>query len=279
MSDRLEFLYITGKPDVAELAIRSGADVIMVDLERLGKSRRQAGRNTWISDHTVEDVRRVIETVGSENVLVRTDPFNEASSSELEQLLAAGAKHFMQPMFQSTTDVVNYCKLLPEGVSVLPLAETASAVDCLPALASIAQVEDVHIGLNDLQISMNTEFMFEPISTGFLDIIAKSCHAAALGFGFGGIARIGEGVVPPEYLLAVHVKLKSKRVILSRTFRSGDGSDDEIARRKTFARAVDKIRQRESELRRIHAYELDVVIAKTRELIDSEIHRRRKVYV
>lgn len=41
----------------------------------------------------------------------------------------------------------------------------------------------------------------------------------SIPFGFGGIARIGEGDLPSDYILGEHVRLGSTSVILSRTFK------------------------------------------------------------
>lgn len=274
MSNLLRFLYITGDVEAAELAIGYGADQIMVDLERLGKATRQAGRNTWISDHTLETVRDIVTAVGQEHVIVRANPLNVDSRAEISGILDAGATHLMQPMFDSLRDVTEFASLLPLDVSLLPLAETAAAVEAVADLATVPQVSDIHIGLNDLQISMGSAFMFEPLVSGQLEAIANRCHGARLGFGFGGIARVAEGVVPPEFLLAWHVRLRSRRVILSRTFRSGDGTDDRKTRQRTFREAVLKIRDRESELRSMEDAQLTAVCVKTQQLIQAEIDRR-----
>ena len=42
-------------------------------------------------------------------------------------------------------------------------------------------------------------------------------------FGFGGIARIGEGDLPSDHILGEHVRLGSTSVILSRTFKGAVG--------------------------------------------------------
>ena len=41
-------------------------------------------------------------------------------------------------------------------------------------------------------------------------------------FGFGGIARLGEGLLPGRDVLAEHLRLGSQAVILSRTFHGGE---------------------------------------------------------
>jgi len=41
---------------------------------------------------------------------------------------------------------------------------------------------------------------------------------AGIPFGFGGIAKIGEGMLPAEMVIMEHYRLGSTRVILSRSF-------------------------------------------------------------
>ena len=66
-------------------------------------------------------------------------------------------------------------------------------------------------------------------------------------FGIGGIARVGEGMLPAELLLAEHVRLGSAAVILSRTFHhpseqnaAAHGFDDEVAALRQAERDLSK---------------------------------------
>ena len=42
----LELMYITNRADVAELAQRAGVDRVFVDMEYIGKDKRQGGLDT-----------------------------------------------------------------------------------------------------------------------------------------------------------------------------------------------------------------------------------------
>jgi hypothetical protein len=61
-------------------------------------------------------------------------------------------------------------------------------------------------------------FMFEPLASGLLDDVAHVAREQGLRFGFGGVARAGEGLLPGQDVLAEHLRLGSQAVILSRTF-------------------------------------------------------------
>jgi hypothetical protein len=74
--------------------------------------------------------------------------------------------------------------------------------------------------------------MFEPLAAGSVAHIAALAHASGVAFGFGGIARLEEGLLSGRDVLAEHLRLGSGAVILSRTFlRGGDGArfEDEVA--------------------------------------------------
>jgi hypothetical protein len=52
----LELIQITNDPAFARRCDALGGFRLFVDLERLGKAERQAGRNTFISAHEIEDI-------------------------------------------------------------------------------------------------------------------------------------------------------------------------------------------------------------------------------
>lgn len=99
------------------------------------------------------------------------------------------------------------------------------------------------MGLNDLHLSMGLHFMFEPLALGLVDTVARMTRAQGLRFGFGGIARLDEGLLPGRDVLAEHLRLGSRAVILSRTFHRSDSVD-------VFEDQVEALRNAERELTR-----------------------------
>ena len=53
----LNLMYITNRPEIAQIAESAGVDRIFVDLEYIGKADRQSGLDTVKSKHTLDDVR------------------------------------------------------------------------------------------------------------------------------------------------------------------------------------------------------------------------------
>ena len=117
----------------------------------------------------------------------------------------------------------------------------------LDKILAVPGVDELFIGLNDLHISMGLTFMFEFLSNGLLEYIANKCNKAGMPFGFGGIARIGEGDLPSDNILGEHVRLGSTSVILSRTFKGVVGVDKN-ARPIDLGVEVQKVRDRVLEI-------------------------------
>ena len=104
----LKLMYITNKPEIAQIAESSGVDRIFVDMEYIGKSDRQGGLDSVQNHHTVEDVRAMKQAVNSAEVLVRINPIHEAtadyssSEQEIEDVIRAGADIIMLPFIENT---------------------------------------------------------------------------------------------------------------------------------------------------------------------------------
>ena len=194
----------------------------MVDLERHGKAERQAGRNSFISTHGWADVARIKAVLRRSPLLVRLNPLFDGSAAEVEQALALGADRLMLPMFHTAADVQAFCALVNGRVPVVALLETREALTALPQWLGTPGLQEVFVGLNDLHLSLGHQFMFQPLADGLLDAVAAQVHAQDLRFGFGGIARMDEGLLPGRAVLGEHLRLGSSGVIVSRTFQRSE---------------------------------------------------------
>lgn len=212
---------ITRDPAVAAYAVASGVGRIMVDIERLGKPERQAGRSTVISDHEIADVAHIRAAVPTADILLRINPWHAGSPDEIRAGIAAGANQIMLPMVRTEQEVAQAASF---GIGIVPLIETPAAMTRLHRIVRVPGVSEIYIGLNDLHLGLGLSFMFEIVASGLLDQMAGVVRDAGLPFGFGGIATLGGGVVPAELVLAEHVRLGSTRVILGRSFSRGASS-------------------------------------------------------
>lgn len=229
MSDLCPVL-ITADPRLASIAEGVGVGRIMVDLERNGKFERQQFRDTWISKHRLEDIAPVAAALSQADLMVRVNPLYPGSAEEIDQAIAEGAQTIMLPMFRQIAEVERVGELIAGRCRFVPLIETAQAMDILEEVARCDSVDETFIGLNDLHISLGLDFMFQPLADGMLERASAMLREIGKPFGFGGIARIGEGDLPAEYIVREHARLNSTRVNLSRTFaREGEAHGEAIS--------------------------------------------------
>jgi hypothetical protein len=215
----MDLIYITNNADLAVSAQSAGVDRIMVDLEILGKQDRQGHLNTVISGHSLEDVTHIRSALNISKLLVRVNPINEQSKMEIDSVIERGADIIMLPMFKSTAEVATFIQLANGRVTTCLLLETREAVFEIDNILSIKGIDEIHIGLNDLHLSMNLSFMFELLANGVLDRLNKKIIRAGVKFGFGGVARLGSGSLDASLILSEHIRLNSNMVILSRDFK------------------------------------------------------------
>lgn len=248
LQNTLKLILISADPVVAELALTAGVDRLMVDLELLGKEVRQSGRNSVVSRHTVADVRRLRRVVSAGALLVRTNPMHTGIRAEIEAVLAAGADQLMLPYFHRIEELQEYCRIVAGRVPVVPLVETPAAIACIEGIVETPGVAEVFVGLNDLHIALGKKFMFELVAEGIVDTVAAAAHRARMPFGFGGIARMGQGIVPGELVLSEHQRVGSSAVILSRTFLAGLPYIQGVPDPADFIKAVRRLREAEKSL-------------------------------
>jgi hypothetical protein len=228
----MDLLQITNDPGFARRCDALAGLRLFVDLERLGKAERQAGRNTFISAHQVDDVGRIKSVLASATLMVRVNPLHAETAPEVDAVLAQGADWLMLPMFSTGAELRAFADIVDGRAPLVALLETAGALDSLDDWIATPGLHEVYVGLNDLHLSLGCPFMFEPLASGIVDRVAAAARARGLRFGFGGIARLDEGLLPGRDVLAEHLRLGSQAVILSRTFHRSDSTvsfEDEVA--------------------------------------------------
>ena len=214
----LKLMYITNNVDVAKVAQANGVDRIWVDLETLGKQERQGHIDSVKSKHSIEDIRKIVPILSSSEMLVRVNPLNPKSEEEINEVIDAGADIIMLPMWKSADDVAKFLKIVNKRVKTTLLLETKEAVECLDEVLENGGFDEIHIGLNDLHLSYHLKFMFELLTNKTVEKICDKIKKYDIPYGFGGIAKIGEGALPAEKIIMEHYRLGSTRAILSRSF-------------------------------------------------------------
>lgn len=241
----LTLFYITNRPDVALIAEKYGVQRIWIDLETLGKETRQKSMNTVKSHHTVADIRKIKPLLTSSELLVRINPWNETSPEEIDAVIDAGADIIMLPMWKTPQEVKAFLTAVDHRVQTTLLLETKEAAECIEEVLQL-DFDEIHIGLNDLHLSYGKDFMFEMLTDGTVERLCNQFKQRGIPYGFGGIARLGGGMLPSENVIMEHYRLGSTRAILSRSFCNVDTCADIGEVEACFAQNIKPLRAYES---------------------------------
>lgn len=274
-------MYITNDTEVALIAEKYGVERIWVDLEVLGKDIRQFTYNSVKSRHSVSDIAKIKSKMTKSKVLVRVNPWHtfpfegyDDSANEINAVIEAGADLVMLPMWNTVEEVKKFLNVVNGRVKTVLLLETKEAEACLDELIAMykegsCKFDELYIGLNDLHISYGLDFMFELLSNGTVERICNKIRNIDVPYGFGGIAKIGDGAIPAEKILLEHYRLGSERVILSRTFCDNSVIDDIDEIDRVFKYNMRRIKDYED---KAAAYSFDMLLENKNEL-SSEIAR------
>lgn len=259
----LKLMYITNRPEIAQIAETAGVDRIFVDLEYIGKFDRQGGMDTVQSHHTLDDIKRVSSAITDAELLVRVNPIHDAtdeyvsSEEEIFSVIENGANIIMLPFFKTVDEVNRFLKAVNGRAKTMLLLETPEAVEIVDDLVRIEGIDFVHIGLNDLSLGYGMKFMFELLTDGTVERLCTKFREHNIPYGFGGIAALGKGMVPAEMIIKEHYRLGSTCAILSRSFCNVDKINDMGVIVSTFVDGVREIRELEAECEKHIGYFID----------------------
>ncbi|MBQ4558954.1 MAG: aldolase [Tyzzerella sp.] len=275
----LTLMYITNNPDIAKVAEEHGVERIWVDLEILGKEERQKNMDCVKSHHTLNDVKIISKILKKSELMVRINPWNKDSVNEIENVISAGAKRIMLPMWKTFEEVDTFLSTVKNRVPTTLLLETKEAVECLDDVIKHPLLDEIHIGLNDLHLSYNLSFMFELLTNGTVETICRKLHKAGIPYGFGGIAQIGTGQLPAEMIMTEHYRLKSTRVILSRGFCKREDTDSIQNFEKNFANNMLQFREYESKIDNLSTADYVNNINEMKSIVDEIVEKQGVCHV
>ena len=249
----LKLMYITNRPEIAQIAETAGVDRIFIDLEYIGKAERQGGMDTVQSRHTLDDVKRISEAITTAELLVRVNPIHDAreayasSEEEIGTAIDNGADIVMLPFFKTVDEVKRFLSAVGGRAKTMLLLETPEAVDIVDDLLCLEGIDSIHIGLNDLSLGYGMKFMFELLTDGTVEKLCTKIREKNIPYGFGGIASLGKGMVPAEMIIKEHYRLGSTCAILSRSFCNVDKISHMGVISSTFVNGIREIREFEAE--------------------------------
>ena len=264
----LKMMYITNNPEVARIAEKYSVDRIWVDLETIGKSLRQGGMNTVQSNHVAEDVKVIRDAIeGKAELLVRVNPIHEGSKEEIDRVIDYGADVLMLPFFSTTEEASKFIEMVDGRAKTCLLVETIGAEKALDEILRLKGLDEIHIGLNDLHLQYGQKFMFELLSNGKVEEICNKIRMSNIPYGFGGIAKLDEGMLPARHIIAEHYRLGSSMAILSRSFYDSWIADDLEEVERTFKYGLGEIRDYEKRLE----HETPEFFENNRQLVKKEV--------
>ncbi|MGY1722812.1 aldolase/citrate lyase family protein [Blastococcus sp. SYSU DS0533] len=235
----MDLFLFTVDPQWGRDVVAAGAAGIVIDWERRGKLRRQAGEGTQVNEDTPEDLTRV-RAATSGRVLCRVNGFGPWTADEVTDAIARGADELLLPMVRSTEEVDRTLDLVAGRCGLGILVETQEAVDRAAELAQ-RPLSRIYVGLNDLRIDRRSTSLFAPLVDGTVDAVRAQ---VAVPFGVGGLTLPGRGFpVPGDLLAAELVRIGTGFTFLRRSFTADMAGRDPFVEVPLLLRALDELRR------------------------------------
>ncbi len=136
---------------------------------------------------------------------------------------------------------------------------------------SLDGIDEVFVGLNDLSLSYNKKFMFELLADGTVESLCLKFRLRNIPYGFGGIASLGQGLLPAEKIIVEHYRLGSKAVILSRTFCNTTKINDDSEVKNSFEDGIAEIRAFEKSVQEYRGF-FDDNLLSIKQIVKEIIH-------
>ena len=226
--DRFTLTLWTSDPERAREADLAGVDRIGVDLDRLGKAERQRGLGTWISPHREEDLDALGAVLSHASLFARLNPLHAGTARELDGALARGVRVVMLPMVESACHAREFVRLVDGAATVVLLVETGQAVRELRALAATDGVDEVHLGLNDLALSLRLPNRWLTLAGDLAVEAGRVVRAEGRRFSVGAVGRPEDAAlaIPANLVYAEYARAGATGSLLSRSyFRQGMSGD------------------------------------------------------
>jgi citrate lyase beta subunit len=239
----VDLFLFTVNPAWGRDVVAAGAAGIVVDWERRGKARRQAGEGTQINEDTLEDLVRM-RAATSGRLICRINGFGPWTRGEVADAVAAGADEILLPMVRTADDVDATLELVAGRCGVGILIETQGAVDRAAELAR-RPLSRVYVGLNDLRIDRRSTHLFRPLVDGTVEAVRS---VVTQPFGVAGLTLPGRGFpVPSDLLAAELVRTGAEFTFLRRAFTADIAGRDPFVEVPRLLDSLERLRRADAE--------------------------------
>ncbi len=211
----MDLLVFSTSPAFAAACVQAGAAGVIVDWERRGKHRRQAGEGTQINNDTPADLARVRAATPG-RLLCRVNGAGPWTRDEVELAVELGADEVLLPMVRTPEQVDLALDAVAGRAGLGILVETQDAVERVAELAD-RPLSRVYLGLNDLRIDRRSDSLFTPLLDGTVDRVRAAC--GSVPFGVAGLTLPDAGWPVPSVLLAGELaRVGARFTFLRRSF-------------------------------------------------------------
>ncbi|MDQ4088815.1 MAG: aldolase/citrate lyase family protein, partial [Actinomycetota bacterium] len=169
----------------ARAVVGAGATGVVVDWERRGKRRRQAGADTQINADTPDDLAAV-RAAQAGVVLCRVNRWSRWTPAEIGLAVSLGADEVLLPMVRRPEEVDAALDAVAGRCGLGILVETTDAVRRVDALVE-RPLSRLYVGLNDLMIDRGGGPLFLALVDGTVDRVAAATLGAGIPFGVAGL--------------------------------------------------------------------------------------------
>ncbi len=197
--------------------VDAGATGVVVDWERRGKGRRQAGVDTQINTDTPEDLAAVrAATAGV--VLCRVNQWSRWTPAEIDLAIGRGADEILLPMVRRPEELDAALEVVAGRCRLGILVETTEAVRRVDELVA-RPLSRIYVGLNDLMIDRGGGPLFAALVDGTVDRVATAAAGAGIAFGVAGLTLPEAGrPVPCRLVLGALARAGASFTFLRRSF-------------------------------------------------------------
>lgn len=271
MKSNIQLMLITADTQVATYAEACGIDRIFLDMETLGKQDRQKNQNLPQHMHNFDDIQKLKKSLKSAEVMIRINPPHKNTKEEVERAIDAGADCIMLPYFMDAQQANDFIGFVNRRTKTNLLLETATAVARANSILSLP-CDEVHIGLNDLRLTFQLQFLYETLAGGLVDFLCNTAAKNNLSYGFGGVGALSKGSdIPPDLIIKEHVRLGSKRVILSRAFTGPYTSIEDLRANTDLEKEVRLLRECEAAAHNRSAEQIEADRKLLIQLVDKKV--------
>lgn len=187
-----------------------------------------------MSPHTLDDLAAL--PLSRAQRFARIDPLHDGSAAQIDAALACGAQVLMLPMTMDASHAAAFARYVAGRATAVLLVEHIDAVRRLDSIVRVPGIDEVHIGLNDLALSLQLPNRWLALAGDLVADAGAIVVGAGLRFGVGGIGRAGDRdlPVPSDLVYAEYARTGATSALIARSFmHDADALDTEIARARS----------------------------------------------